>query len=24
LVNGEIDPELPIELCSEYIRQQLK
>lgn len=24
LVSGEIDPELPIELCSEYIRQQLK
>ena len=24
LVIGEIDPELPIELCSEYIRQQLK
>ena len=24
LVNEELDPEMPIELCSDYIRQQLK
>ena len=24
LISGEIDPEMPIELCSQFIQQQLK